>query len=102
MYSNDDFLPLSALQHFLFCERECALIHIEQVWTENLYTIEGQLLHKRAHSGSREARPRKRIEFGMPIRSLGLGLSGKTDQYYEGLQEFVDRQIAEGAGVCQQ
>jgi hypothetical protein len=78
VYSDEDLLPLSALQHFLFCERQCALIHIEQVWTENLYTIEGELLHKRAHSGSREARPGKKTEFGMPIRSLELGLSGNT------------------------
>lgn len=79
MYRDEDLLQLSALQHFLFCERQCALIHIEQAWTENLYTIEGELLHKRAHSGAREARPGKRTEFGMPIRSLALGLSGKTD-----------------------
>ena len=79
MFSDEDLLPLSALQHFIFCERQCALIHIEQIWTENLYTIEGEILHKRAHSGSREARPGKRTEFGMLIRSLELGLSGKTD-----------------------
>jgi CRISPR-associated exonuclease Cas4 len=79
VYSDEDLLPLSALQHFLFCERQCALIHIEQAWAENLYTIEGELLHKRAHSGAHETRPGKRTEFGMPIRSLALGLSGKTD-----------------------
>ncbi len=79
VYSDEDLLPLSALQHFLFCERQCALIHIEQVWAENVYTIEGELLHKRAHSADREKRPGKRTEFGMPIRSLELGLSGKTD-----------------------
>ncbi len=79
MYSDDDLLQLSALQHFLFCERQCALIHVEQVWVENAYTIEGELLHKRAHSGRDEKRPAKRTEFGMPIRSLELGLSGKTD-----------------------
>jgi CRISPR-associated exonuclease Cas4 len=79
MFSDEDLLQLSALQHFLFCERQCALIHIEQVWAENLYTIEGEIMHKRAHSGSREKRPGKRTEFGMPIRSLEFGLSGKTD-----------------------
>ena len=79
MYSDEDLLPLSALQHFLFCERQCALIHIEQIWTENLYTIEGELLHARAHSRSRETRQARKTEFGMPIRSLLLGLSGKTD-----------------------
>ncbi len=79
MFTDEDLLPLSALQHFLFCQRQCALIHVEQVWAENLYTIEGELLHKRAHSGDREKRPAKRTEFGMAIRSLELGLSGKTD-----------------------
>ncbi len=79
VYSDEDLLPLSALQHFLFCERQCALIHVEQLWAENLYTTEGEILHARAHSGSREARPVKKTEFGMPIRSLALGLSGKTD-----------------------
>ncbi|HEY9593108.1 MAG TPA: CRISPR-associated protein Cas4 [Spirochaetia bacterium] len=79
MYSDEDLLPLSALQHFLFCERQCALIHVEQQWAENLYTAEGEILHARAHSGARETRPSKNTEFGMPIRSLALGLSGKTD-----------------------
>jgi CRISPR-associated exonuclease Cas4 len=79
VYSDEDLLPLSALQHLIFCERQCALIHIEQIWAENIYTIEGELLHKRAHAGDREKRPGKRMEFGMPIRSLELGLSGKTD-----------------------
>lgn len=79
MYEDDDLLPLSALQHFLFCERQCALIHVEQVWKENLYTAEGRLMHERAHSQKAEGRPGKKTEFGMPIRSLELGLSGKTD-----------------------
>ncbi|MBP8986033.1 MAG: CRISPR-associated protein Cas4, partial [Syntrophobacterales bacterium] len=79
MYDEEDLLQLSALQHFLFCPRQCALIHIEQIWEENLYTIEGELLHQRSHSGKAEERPMKRTEFGMPIRSLELGLSGKTD-----------------------
>jgi CRISPR-associated exonuclease Cas4 len=79
MYDDEDLLPVSALQHLLFCERQTALIHIEQVWSENLYTIEGELLHARAHSGKAEGRPGKRTEFGMPIRSLELGLVGKTD-----------------------
>ena len=79
MYDDEELLPLSALQHFLFCQRQCAFIHVEQLWEENLYTTEGELLHKRAHSGKAEGRPGKRTEFGMPIRSLELGLSGMTD-----------------------
>jgi CRISPR-associated exonuclease Cas4 len=79
MFDDEDLLPLSALQHLLFCERQCALIHIEQVWLENVYTMEGRLLHERAHGGSREKRRGSQTEFGMPIRSLELGLVGRTD-----------------------
>jgi CRISPR-associated exonuclease Cas4 len=79
MYDDEDLLPLSALQHFLFCERQCGLIHIEQVWAENAYTAEGRILHERAHSGNNERRSGHKTEFGMPVRSLSLGLVGKTD-----------------------
>lgn len=78
-YSEDDLLPLSALQHLLFCERQCALIHIEQVWAENLFTAEGRILHERADSGERQSRNAVRIETAVPLRSLRLGLSGKAD-----------------------
>jgi CRISPR-associated exonuclease Cas4 len=79
MYEDDDLLPLSALQHLLFCERQCSLIHVEQSWAENLYTAEGHVMHERAHSEKEERRPGKKKEFGMPVRSLNLGLVGKTD-----------------------
>jgi CRISPR-associated exonuclease Cas4 len=78
-YSEDQLLPLSALQHFLFCERQCALIHIEQVWADNLFTSEGNLLHERTHEGADESRPGVRITRGMPVRSFELGLSGQCD-----------------------
>jgi len=70
---------ISALQHFIFCKRQCALIHIEQQWRENVYTIQGDLLHRKAHSADMEKRRGKKKEFGMPIRSLSLGLTGRTD-----------------------
>ena len=79
MYFEDDLLPLSALQHLLFCERQCALIHVEQVWKENLFTAEGRILHARVHKESSVSRKTKRTEYGMPIRSLELGLVGKAD-----------------------
>jgi CRISPR-associated exonuclease Cas4 len=79
MYSEDELLPLSALQHLLFCERQCALIHIEQQWDENLYTAEGRIMHERVDSGRAESRKNLRMEFGMPLRSLRLGLVGKAD-----------------------
>ncbi len=79
MYTEDDLIPLSALQHLLFCERQCALIHIEQVWQENLFTAQGRILHERADSGIIESRRDLRIESGVPLRSLRLGLIGKAD-----------------------
>lgn len=79
IYSEDDLIPLSALQHYVFCERQCAMIHIEQVWTENLLTAEGRLMHERVHEEKRESRGDVRIEFGVPLRSLRLGLIGKAD-----------------------
>ncbi|HID28486.1 MAG TPA: CRISPR-associated protein Cas4 [Desulfobacterales bacterium] len=78
-YTEDDLLPLSALQHLLFCERQCALIHVEQAWNENLFTAEGRIMHERVHEANRESRGNVRIEFGMPLRSLRLGLVGKAD-----------------------
>ncbi len=79
MYSEDDLLPLSALQHILFCERQCALIHIEQLWVENIFTAQGRIMHERVDGGSRERRKDVRIEFALPLRSLCLGLIGKAD-----------------------
>lgn len=79
MYSENDLLPVSALQHLLFCERQCALIHIEQVWVENIFTAQGRVMHERVHGETAESRRDVRVEFGMAVRSLRLGLIGKTD-----------------------
>jgi len=78
-YREDDLLPLSALQHLLFCERQCALIHIEQVWSENLFTAEGRIMHQRVDGGVAQSRDDLRTESAVPLRSLRLGLSGKAD-----------------------
>ena len=73
-------LPLSGLQHFAFCRRQWALIHIEQLWRENLRTVEGQLLHRRAHDESqRERRGNLLILRGLAIQSPTLGVSGVCD-----------------------
>lgn len=79
MYSEDDLIPLSALQHLLFCERQCALIHIEQIWIENLFTAEGRIMHERVDSSGKESRGKIRVEYGLSLRSLRLGLVGKAD-----------------------
>lgn len=79
MYDVDELIQLSALQHFAFCPRQCALIHNEQVWSESLLTAEGRLMHERVHDEKQESRRNVRIEFGVPLRSLKLGLIGKAD-----------------------
>lgn len=72
-------IPISALQHFLFCPRQCALIHVEQIWQENAATAEGRLLHKRADAGGHESRRRIRVARGLALRSFTLGVSGRAD-----------------------
>lgn len=98
MFPESALLPLSALQHLLFCERQCALIHIERLWAENRLTVEGRFLHERAdgkqvgpRGGGRSrasaggglpghaALGSVRIVRALPIRSLRLGLNGKAD-----------------------
>ncbi len=79
MYSEDDLVMISALQHYLFCPRQCALIHLEQQWAENLYTAEGRVLHERVHTAGKESRRKIKTEFDLPLRSLQLGLVGRGD-----------------------
>ncbi len=79
MYQEDDLLPISALQHLLFCERRAALIHLEGLWNENLFTAEGRILHDRAHDLGTDVRSDVRTARGLRLRSLALGLSGTAD-----------------------
>ncbi len=79
-FNESDYLQLSGLQHFAFCRRQWALIHIEQQWAENLRTAEGAVLHARAHdTSSRESRGAVKIARGMYIHSAELGISGQCD-----------------------
>jgi len=79
MYSEDDLIQISALQHMLFCERQYSLIHLEQEWEENLFTAEGRVLHERVDVEHRESRRLFKQEYGMAVRSLQWGLTGKCD-----------------------
>jgi CRISPR-associated exonuclease Cas4 len=79
MYTEDDLLPISALQHLVFCPRQCALIHVEGLWAENRLTVEGRQLHEKAHAAGDQARGDLRIARGLLLRSLRLGLYGKAD-----------------------
>lgn len=79
-YREEDFLQLAGLQHFAFCRRQWALIHIEQQWVENVLTVKGNLFHEKVHDGySSEKRRDIIISRGMPIRSRALGISGECD-----------------------
>lgn len=79
MFSEDDLLPLSALQHLAFCPRQCALIHLEGAWAENRLTAEGRVLHNRVHESGLESRPGIRVARGLRLHSLCLGLVGQAD-----------------------
>jgi CRISPR-associated exonuclease Cas4 len=75
----DDYLAISALQHYAYCSRQFALIHVEQAWEENRFTTEGKILHERVDSGKAEQRGKLRYERGVLIKSERYGIQGKMD-----------------------
>lgn len=79
MYSEDELIPISALQHYSFCPRQCALMYADQVWRDNVLTVQGTLLHERAHESRSESRADKVVTRGMRLRSLVYGLVGQAD-----------------------
>lgn len=89
MASDDErLIPLSALQHYAFCPRQCALIHNEQVWADNFLTAQGNLLHERVDGGEPETRKGVRFERGVHVSAPALGLTGKLD--------LVEKELATG------
>jgi CRISPR-associated exonuclease Cas4 len=79
LLADADLIPLSALQHYLFCPRQCALIHIEQAWAENRFTAEGRVLHEATNDIGTEKRRGVRVVTSMPLVSKRLGVSGIAD-----------------------
>lgn len=80
IYNEEDFLQLSGLQHFRFCRRQFALIHIEKQWQENYFTVDGTLLHKNVHDNNKqECRKDFLIIRGLSVFSRRLGVSGQCD-----------------------
>ena len=77
--SDADHVPLSALQHYLFCPRQCALIHVERAWAENRFTAEGRVLHEATAEIGTEKRRGVRVVTAMPLSSRRLGVSGIAD-----------------------
>lgn len=79
MDADDTAIPLSALQHWRYCPRQCALIHVEQAFTENVYTLRGQAVHARVDDPGVEVHAGLRVERALPVWSERLGLIGKAD-----------------------
>jgi len=78
-YAEDDFIHIGALQHYVFCPRQCALIHVEDAWRENVYTVRGDILHEKAHSDTYETRGTLKTVRGLRIHSYRLGIVGRCD-----------------------
>ncbi len=79
MYTEDDFIMISALQHYIFCPRQCALIHIDDVWQENLFTVRGDILHEKVDTDSYETRGDVKTVRGLRIHSYKYGIVGRCD-----------------------
>jgi CRISPR-associated exonuclease Cas4 len=92
MYEENEYLSLSALQHMLFCKRQCALIHVEQLWVENRFTAEGRVMHERVDRGDRTDRGRAKIEYSLPLKSSILGITGKADVVEFHLKDGLEKQ----------
>lgn len=79
-YAEEDYLMISGIQHFRFCRRQWALIHVEQQWEENVHTIIGEVMHKRAHDPYlREKRKDIIVVRALPVASKTMGVSGECD-----------------------
>ncbi|MFI3226032.1 MAG: CRISPR-associated protein Cas4 [Clostridia bacterium] len=79
-YNEQDFLMISGIQHFLFCKRQWALIHIENGWVDNIHTVEGDIMHEKVHDSTKnELRKDIFTTRGMNIFSKKLGVSGQCD-----------------------
>lgn len=75
----DDPIPISALQHYDFCPRQCAYIHVERLWQDNFLTAKGNQLHDRVHTNESEKRGNLKTERGVQVYSERYGLTGKLD-----------------------
>lgn len=79
MFTEDDFIMISALQHYIFCPRQCGLIHVEDAWQENLFTVRGNILHEKVDTNTYETRGNVKTVRGLRIHSKRLGIVGRCD-----------------------
>ena len=91
-------ISISALQHFAFCQRQCALIHLEQAWQENYLTAHGRQLHERVDNGEPETRKGVRFERGVVVTAPQLGVTGKLDllEFHKLSHQFVPVEYKRG------
>ncbi|AEB11039.1 CRISPR-associated protein Cas4 [Marinithermus hydrothermalis] len=90
-------VPISAIQHYAYCPRQYALIHIEQIWEDNLYTLRGHRAHAQVHTPEGMAREGMRVEYGLPLWSDQLGLVGQADvvEFLEDTPYPVEHKVGE-------
>ncbi len=79
MFTEDDLILISALQHYVYCPRQCALIHVEDVWRENVFTVRGDILHEKVDTDTYETRGTLKTVRGLRIHSYRLGIVGRCD-----------------------
>ena len=92
MYTEDDFIMISALQHYVYCPRQCGLIHVDDVWQENLFTTRGNIMHEKVDTDTYETRGDVKTVRGLRIHSFHFGLVGRCD-VVEFRQEKTGRTI---------
>ncbi len=98
MFAEDDFIQISALQHYVYCPRQCALIHVEDAWHENVFTTRGNILHEKVDTDTYETRGTTKTVRGLRIHSFRLGIVGRCD-VVEFLNPIENRQT--GTSVAQ-
>lgn len=79
MYTEDDFIMISALQHYVYCPRQCGLIHVDDAWNENVFTVRGNILHEKVDTDTYETRGTIKTVRGLRIHSFQYGIVGRCD-----------------------
>ena len=94
-WEDADLVPVSALQHYVYCPRQCALIHVERVWEENLYTMRGRRAHEQVDLPRGMMHEGVQVEYSLPIWSERLGLIGRADvvEFPDGVPYPVEHKV---------
>ncbi len=79
MFTEDDFIMISALQHYVYCPRQCGLIHVDDVWQENVFTVRGNIMHEKVDTDTYETRGVIKTVRGLRIHSFNFGIVGRCD-----------------------